>query len=475
MPTRREFIGISSLVPLAALADTPEWPSFRGAGGRGLGDKHSLPESWNADVSAGPISGVLWRAAVPGLGHSSPIICGGRIYVPSAVHTAGSKAPLRVGRTGGEPTAAKDDEEQSWVIFCYDTASGKQLWQKTARRARPRVTRHEKATHANTTLATDGERLVAFFGSEGLYCYDLDGGLLWSRDLGVVNISKYGIGWGYGSSPAMYQGHIVLICDDPGHPFIAAVRLSDGRELWRTSRQGISERSWGTPLIHNDGTSTQVVTNGWPWIMSYDLETGKERWRLKSGGDNPIPSPFVANGWIFVTNAHGGKAPIFAIRPSARGDISPAERTTSNDALVWSTEQGGCYISTPVVYGDYIYLGNTNGVLRCFEANTGKKIYEERLSVDASIYASLVAADGKVICPSEDGMIYVVQAGPEFKLLARNRIGEPCYATPAVAHGVLYFRTTESLIAVGKALKSASVNLRFRRKLGCPTSPGLTA
>jgi outer membrane protein assembly factor BamB len=355
---------------------------------------------------------------------------------------------LKVGPTGGEPTAARDDEEQSWVILCYDAANGKQLWQKTAHRSQPRATRHEKATHANTTLATDGDRLVAFFGSEGLYCYDLDGRLLWRRDLGVINISKYGIGWGYASSPAIHGDHIVLLCDDPQNPFIAAVRLADGRELWRTPRKGICERSWGTPLVHTDGTSTQIVANGWPWVVSYDLETGNERWRLKSGGDNPIPSPFVANGWIFVTNAHGGKAPIFAIRPSARGDISPADGATSNDAIVWSTEQGGSYISTPVVYGDHIYFGNTNGVLRCFEAKTGTKIYEERLSGDAAIYASLVAADGKVFCPSEDGVVYAVKAGPEFKLLSRNRLGEPCYATPALAGGVLYFRTTESLIAV---------------------------
>jgi outer membrane protein assembly factor BamB len=451
MHTRREYLAVTTLAPLAALADTLEWPSFRGAGGRGVGDNRPLPESWNADASAGRVSGVIWRSAVPGLGHSSPIICRGRIYVPSAVHTAGSKAPLKVGPNGGASTAAKDDEEQGWVILCYDSALGKQLWRKTARRSQPRVTRHEKATHANTTLATDGEHLVAFFGSEGLYCYDLDGRLLWSRDLGVINISKYGIGWGYGSSPAIHQDHIALVCDDPANPFIAAVRLADGRELWRTSRKGISERSWGTPLIHTDGTSTQVVANGWPWIVSYDLETGRERWRLKSGGDNPIPSPFVANGWIFVTNAHGGKAPIFAIRPGARGDISLAEGATSNDAIVWSNEQGGSYISTPVVYGDYIYLGNTNGVLRCFEAKTGRKMYEERLGADASIYASLVAADGKIFCPSEDGVVYVVKAGGEFKLLARNRMGEPCYATPAVAGGALYFRTTESLIAVGKA------------------------
>ena len=192
-----------------------------------------------------------------------------------------------------------------------------------------------------------------------------------------------------------------------------------------------------------------MVANGWPWVVSYDLETGKPLWRLNSGGDNPIPTPFAAGGWIFVTNAHGGKAPIYAIRPAARGDISLAEGATANEAIAWSSAQGGSYISTPVVYREYIYLGNTNGVIRCFHAKTGKKIYEERLSPDASIYSSLVAADGKVFCPSEDGTVYVLKAGKDFKLLARNRMGEPCFATPAIWKGALYFRTTDSLVAVG--------------------------
>lgn len=394
------------------------------------------------------MSGVRWRVPVPGLGHSSPIVWRDRIYLPTAVRKSG-KAPLKVGPTGGEPTAAEDNDEQSWVVLCYSSQSGAQLWQKVAHQAPPRATRHEKATHANTTMATDGEHLVAFFGSEGLYCYNLYGRLLWSRDLGVINISKYGIGWGYGSSPSIYQDRLALVCDDPANPFITVLKLSDGKDVWRVSRKGVCERSWGTPLICVGKSRTQVIANGWPWITSYDLETGQEIWRLRGGGDNPIPSPFEANGWIYVTSAHGGKAPIFVVRPDARGDISLAEDATSNSAIIWGSQQGGSYISTPVVYGDYIYFGNTNGVIRCFASLTGKKIYEERLNPDASIYASLVAADGKVFCTSENGDVYVVKAGPEFQIIARNRMGAPCYATPAISQGVLYFRTTENLIAIG--------------------------
>jgi outer membrane protein assembly factor BamB len=202
-------------------------------------------------------------------------------------------------------------------------------------------------------------------------------------------------------------------------------------------------------LIHNDGARTQVVTNGWPFIVSYDLETGKELWRLRGGGDIPIPTPFVADGLIVISNAHGGKAPLFAVRPTAEGDISLQEGSASNDSVVWSVPNGGSYISTPVVYRGYIYLANHNGLLRCFDFKTGQKMYEERLGRDVSCSASLVAADGKIYCPVEQGAVHVIKAGPTLETLAKNELGAPCLATPAISQGVIYFRTSESLIAVG--------------------------
>jgi len=422
------------------------WPSFRGPGATGVADGFPTRSSWNADSTAGEVEGVLWRAEIPGLGHSSPIVLGDCIYVASAIAEQGD-APLMVGR-GGKSTAAADSGRQSWVVFCYNKKTGKELWRKTARQGDPKASRHMKATHANTSLATDGNKLVAFFGSEGLYCYDLDGNLLWEKDLGVINISKYGIGWGYSSSPVIHEDRIALVCDDPDNPFVVVLQLSDGKELWRASRKDVCERSWGTPMIHSSKQKTQLIINGWPWIMSYDLESGKEIWKIRGGGDNPVPTPFEANGWIYVTNAHGGKSPIYVVRPEATGDITPSIETPANEGVVWSVERGGSYLSTPVVYQDYLYLGNTNGSVRCFNAKTGEKLFQERLDVGAGIISSLVAADGKIYCASENGMVYVLAAGPEFKLLSRNELGEPCFATPAISEGVLYFRTTGSLIAV---------------------------
>jgi outer membrane protein assembly factor BamB len=457
--SRRAFLK-SSLIALpaatafASLSDFSDsvkseqnWPGFRGPGATGIADGYPTRVAWNADSTAGPVSGVLWRAEIPGLAHSSPIVWGDRIYLATAVRLSG-KAPLRIGYYG-DVKAAQDNDEQKWMILCFDKKTGKRIWEKVLRTSKPATERHEKSTHANTTLITDGQRLVGFFGSEGLYCFDLNGKQLWSKDLGVINNSWHGIGWGYSSSPALHRDRIVLLCDDPKNPFVAAFQLSDGKELWQTSRKGTCEGSWGSPLIHTEGGRTQVVTNGWPYIVSYDLDTGKELWRLRGGGDIPIPTPFVADGLIVLSNAHGGRAPLFAVRPTAQGDISLKDGDTSNESVVWSVPNGGSYISTPVVYGGYIYLANHNGALRCFDFKTGQKMYEERLGVDASCSASLVAGDGKIYCPTEQGTIHVIKSGPKLEVLAKNEMGEPCLATPAISQGVLYIRTSANLFAIG--------------------------
>ncbi len=449
--SRRSFLVTTSLaLPGMALAHKPDnnnWPMFRGPGASGVADGYPTRTTWNADPAAGNVTGVLWKTDIPGLGHSSPIVWENRIFLATAVRLAG-KASLRIGDYG-DNKAAQDGDEQRWVVLCFDKRSGKRLWEHVLRTGLPRVERHQKSSHANTTLVTDGQRLVAFLGAEGLHCFDLDGGLLWSRDLGALNPGRYGIGYGFGSSPVLHRDRIVLLCDDPTTPFVACFRLTDGKELWRVSRVGDCERSWGTPLIHLEETKSQVVTNGWPFIISYDLESGKEIWRMRSGGDVPIPSPFIAGGLIVVTNSHGGQSPIYVVRPSARGDISLPDGVNSSEAIAWSNLNGGSYISTPVVYGGHIYLANRNGVVRCYEFGTGRRTFEERMGAGVAFSSSLVAADGKIYCPAEEGIVHVIKAGPALEVLAQNQMGEPCLATPAISEGVLFFRTVGSLLAIG--------------------------
>ncbi len=437
---RRRDVIAATMMPFArahAVNTAGNWPSFRGPGTSGVSDGFSLPARWK----------VRWKRPVPGLGHSSPVIWGNHLYLATAVSASG-KAPLKLGLYG-DRDAADDDSEQSWELLCFDKRSGKLLWDRTVRKAAPRAQRHLKATHANTTLATDGAVLVAFFGSEGLYCFRLDGTPLWSKDLGTINVSKYGVGWGYASSPALHGDRILLQCDAPDSAYLAAHRISNGEEIWRTRRERDCERSWATPFVHRQAGRTQVVANGWPYVVSYDYQTGKELWRLKGGGDNPIPAPFSAHGLIYVANGHGAEAPIWAIRPEASGDISLAAGERGNKFVVWSDQRNGAYIQTPLVYRDWLYSGTNNGVLKCYDAKTGRLHYQQRLGTGLTGFsASPVAGDAKIYCSSEEGEVHVIAAGPDFKELARNVLEDSVMATPAISEGALYFRTGESLVAV---------------------------
>ena len=422
---------------------TRDWPAFRGLGGRGVAEGFSLPETWNADPESGELKNILWQVDVPGLGHSSPVIHGDSLLILTAVPQDGV-AELKV-QAGGKPTAADDNGEQEWLLLCYDKNNGQEVWRQVLRKGTPGATRHAKATHANTSVCVASDKIVTFLGSEGLFCHDLNGKLIWKQDLGIIDISKYGIGWGFSSSPAVDDDRIALVCDDPKNPYLTVRSLNDGSEIWWTSRKDICERSWGTPLIMEYDQRKQIVVNGWPWIAAYDFQSGEEIWRCKGGGDNPVPTPFEANGLIYISSAHGGPAPVYAFRPSANGDV-----TDSEEAILWSVDRGGSYMSTPVVYHDKIYVGNSKGVLRSMDSNSGETVFQKRIGSKAGIIASLVAGDGKIYCASENGTVYVVEHGAEYNLLAKNKMADPILATPAISAGAIYIRTTKKLFAVAQ-------------------------
>jgi outer membrane protein assembly factor BamB len=448
---------LASLSPVTAqegvaqegVSKETNWPSFRGLNARGIADGYATPSAWNAEES----KNVRWKTPIPGLGHSSPIVWGSRVFVTSAINGQ-KKAPLKVGLYG-DGTPADDDEAQQWKVYCLDKKTGKILWERTAHQGVPRARRHPKATHANCTLATDGKNVVAFFGSEGLYCYDLNGKLRWKKDLGLLESVPYdapSLQWGFASSPILYQNRVLVQCDVKTSPFLAALDIRDGHEIWRTPRDENS--TWSTPTVYADGTHAQLIVNGYKHIGAYDVRTGKEVWRLTGGGDIPVPTPVVANGLIFIMNAHGKMSPIYAVRLDATGDISLQGDQQSNRGIAWSVNRGGAYMQTPMIYGDYLYSCQINGILNCYEAKTGKMLYQERLGTGRTGFtASPVAADGKLYFSSEEGDIYVVKAGPEFKILATNPMGEVCMATPAISEGTLFFRTQGHLVAIADTAK----------------------
>jgi outer membrane protein assembly factor BamB len=420
------------------------WPSFRGPNASGVADGRPLPTEWDVPASRN----VRWRTPIPGLGHSSPIIWGDRLFVSTAI--SGMDNPqLKVGLYG-DIASVQDDTPHRWVVYCLDTRSGKIVWEKTVVSGVPKVKRHPKSTHASSTLATDGRHVVAFFGSEGLYCLDMNGKVLWKRDFGVLEAAYYvapGAQWEVGSSPVIYQNMVLIQCDVLRNSFVAALSLMDGHDLWRTPRTDVP--TWGTPTVIADGPQPQVVVNGYRHAGGYDLKTGKELWRLNGGGDIPVPTPVVGAGLIFITNAHGPMAPIYAIKTTASGDVSLGTNQTSNEGVAWSVARDGAYMITPIVYGDHLYSAKNNGVVSCYDARSGARLYQERLgSGTTGFTASPVAGDGKIYFSSEDGDVYVVKAGPTFALVAKNSMGDVCMASPAIADGTIYFRTKSQVVAI---------------------------
>jgi outer membrane protein assembly factor BamB len=432
-----------------AIEPAINWPSFRGPAASGVADGAEIPTAFSTEKN----ENIRWKTAIPGLGHSCPIVWGDCVYVTTAISSAG-ESKLKVGLYGDPTSALEKKVEHSFRVYCLDKHTGKVLWQKEPAKGIPKTLRHPKASHANCTPATDGKNIVVNFGAEGLYCYDLQGSLLWKKDLGVLDAGPFDDptnGWGFASSPVIHDGKIVIQADTFQNGFLAVLDIADGRELWRTPRKDVC--TWGTPAVLKTAERTQIIVNGYKHIGGYDLADGKEVWKLRGGGDAPVCTPIVANDLVFITNAHGPLAPIYAIDTAATGKIAASENSSSR-YVAWYYPRGGNYMQTPIVYGDLAYFCRDNGVLTCYDAKTGEKHYSERLGKGTTGFtASAVASDGRLFFASEEGDVFVVKAGPKFELLARNSIGEHVMATPAITDGALLVRGEHHLIAVGSPVE----------------------
>ena len=435
--------------PGAATAPRPgvDWPQFRGIAAAGIAEGFSLPTTWNTADN----TNVAWKAPIPGLGLSSPVVWGDDIFISTSI--SGQKdAGLKVGLYGNvEPV--QDDTEHEWRVYAIDKKTGREKWQVSVLKAVPKIKRHTKATHANSTLATDGERLIAFFGSEGLYAFDLKGKQLWRKDLGVLDAGWFVAPqnqWETGSSPVIHDGVVIIQADVQKNSFLAAFDAKTGNELWRTPRTDVP--TWGTPTIHNVNGRTQILVNGFRHAGAYDFKTGKEIWKLSRNGDIPVPTPVASDGLIYITNAHGPLAPVYAIKDTATGDITPAGDATSNQHLAWSVGRDGGYMCTPLVYRGLAYIIKYQGILTVFDAKTGEKKYQQRLleNTASAFTSSPIANDGRIYVASEDGQMIVFKAGPTFERLAQNDMGASVLATPAISEGRLIVRTQHALMAIGK-------------------------
>ena len=421
------------------------WPSFRGPLARGVADGMRLPDTWDGATG----TNILWRTPIPGLAHSSPIVWGNRIFVTSAV-SGKADATFKPGLYG-DGDASDDRTPQRWTIFALDKKTGKLVWQRVAHEGPPREKRHIKSTYASATPATDGRIVVASFGSHGLHAYDVNGTFLWKVDLGRLDVGAYDIPtfeWGTASSPIIWNGMVIAQVDTQADSFIIALKADTGETVWKTDREELP--SWGTPTIAATSAGPMLVTNASNFIRGYDPATGKELWRLGGSSKITAPTPIFDDGVFVVASGRGPERPIFVIRPGARGDVTLPAGKTSSDVIAWSKTGRGSYMPTPLIYRGLLYVLANNGVFDAYDLKTGEEVYRQRLStVGNGFSASPVAADGKIYLPNEDGDIIVVTAGPEFRQIAVNPMGELVMATPALSDGVMYVRTVRSLFAVG--------------------------
>jgi outer membrane protein assembly factor BamB len=427
------------------VAVTTNWPQFRGPAATGVANGQHPPITFDGKTGAN----VRWKTPLPGLGHSGPVIWGDRVFVTTAVSSGERDPKVRTGNYG-DVESVNDSSEHTWQVLCLDRDTGKILWTQTAFKGVPKIKRHLKGSQANCTPATDGKRVVACFGSEGLYCYDFAGKLLWKRDLSTID-SSFAIDrqyeWGFGSSPVLHDGLVILQFDLSRDSFIAAYSLDDGSRVWSTPRDEIP--SWSTPTVWKNSRRTEIVTNAAQYARGYDPATGKELWRLAKKSEITVPTPVPGDDLIFVVSGNRPIQPIFAIRPGASGDISLKEGQTSNEHIAWGKLRGGPYMPTPIVYGPHLYVCSNAGVVTCYEANTGKVVYRERIGGE-SYTASPVAADGRLYFISEQGQVRVVKAGAAFELLAVNDVGDVCMAPPAISGGTLFVRSQHFLFALGR-------------------------
>jgi hypothetical protein len=428
--------------PAARTAARP-WPAFRGDNAAGQADGQGALVQWDVEKN----QNIRWKTPIPGISNASPIIWADRVFVVTAISSAGDKT-FRVGQYG-DVTPVNDLSEHTWKIYSLDKASGKILWERTAYTGLPKVKRHTKASQANSTPVTDGKRVVAVFGSIGLLAaWDIDGKPLWTKDVGVLDSGWFfdpEYQWGHSSSPIIYRDTVIVQADRQKNSFLAAYDLSTGKEVWRTERDEIP--TWGTPTLFRADGRDQLVTNGTK-VRGYDPATGKLLWTLGPNSEVTVGTPVVGDGLVFVTGGYPPVRPIYAVKPTATGEITLTKDKMTNDALAWSNTEG-TYIPTPIVYQDILYTCGNGGVLTAYDARTGERIYRSRVGGGGSFSSSPIAADGRLYIANEDGDVFVIRAGRTYEELAKNPMKEIIMSTPAISDGVFVIRTLGHVYGVG--------------------------
>jgi hypothetical protein len=424
---------------IAVASADNEWPRFRGSNGGVAADHPSLPDQW------GPAQNIVWKIDVPGRSWSSPVnTLETESLLPVASYVSRSNGGTMTFMDVSKPSAP-----HRWVLYDVDLKTGRIRWERVAHTGVPAKSRHLKNSYAAETPVTDGERVYAYFGDVGLFAYDMDGTLLWSRPIDALEMQT---GFGHAASPVVDDSRVYIVNDNEEQSFIAAYDKRTGVQVWRVDRKEAS--NWTTPLVWKNDLRTEIITAATGGVRSYDVN-GRLLWQFTGMSTFAVPSPLASGGLLYVMSGYTASSlrPAYAIRPGAAGDISLKPDQTSNEYIVWADRTLGTFHASPLVYRGCYYILHDRGFLTCNDPGTGKPIFpRQRISSDTATFtASPWAYNGKVFALSEDGDTYVFQAGPEFKVLGKNSLNEMALATPAVAGGSVIIRTASKLYRISKS------------------------
>lgn len=429
------FVTAAALAASAvSLAARENWPQWRGPAGQGVSTETKLPVEW------APGKNVVWKAELPGHGHSSPVVWGDRIFLTTAiegepVHGAKAVAHTVGGKEFVHPDSVGADRKHTLKVLAVDAASGKIVWEQTAYEGTVHDARHRRSSFAAPTAATDGAMVFAYFGPEGLYAFDVNGTPEWKV------VEKFPtLGLGTGTSPVLFRNLVIIQRDENEgqNSAIVAYDKKNGREVWRTKRP--VQISWSTPVLVEADGRTELVTNGTEFVIAYDPATGNELWRTKGVESNAIHTPLVGRGLVIVSAGYPAKK-VIAIRP---GNV-PDERR-----VAWEYAKGTAYVTSNILYGEYLYLTTDNGIVTVLDVKTGESKQEGiRPPVPARFMGSPVAFNGLIAMTSDEGDTYLLKAGPSPELVRTNKVEEPVYSSLAIANGRIYIRGSRHLFAIG--------------------------
>lgn len=437
--------GTLFLLVLMITSCTRNWPQFRGPDSNLVARSKNLPDTWSNTEN------IRWRTAIDGESWTSPVVWGNKVFFTSAIPVKVAAEPERQAAPPPQsPPDPKEDrsyleEIYRWEVSCLDLETGDVLWRTTAREGSPGAKKHRATNYASETPVTDGERLYVYFGMNGLYCYDLDGTLIWEKDLGAYFTLN---GWGTGSSPVLYRDMLFIQVDNEENSFLVALDAGTGNELWRKNRDETT--NYSTPIIWKNSVRSELVTGG-KTARSYDPETGDLIWELKIAGYYNIPSPVAEKDLLYIGNAGFRDTPgtLFCVKAGAEGDITPAEGTGTSSGVLWSNPDAPTSNPSPLLYEGLLYLlSSRGGEITCIDAATGEEVYKEKIDNVAACWASPWAHEDKIFFTDEKGVTRVLKAGREFELLHQNVLDDKIWASVAVAGDAYLIKGTAQIYCI---------------------------